>query len=69
METAHRHRQPRLQERPRQVDGAMELVGLHPHETHEATPAGRAEVGYDAGRPDARVGLVIGGNADIDIGP
>ena len=69
METADRDRQPGLEERLRQVDGARKLIGLNPHEADEALPALLADQADDLAWPHPAVGFVISVQAKLDIRP
>ena len=69
MEAADADRQAGGEERPRQIDGARKLVGLHADQPDQRPAAGLADHPDDPVRPDPPVGLVIGVQADLDVGP
>ena len=60
-------RDPGGDERPGDVHGARELVGLHADEADEPPSARRADLPDDRVGPDAGVGLVLDGDADLDV--
>ena len=68
MKAADADRQPGLQERPRQIDRAGELVGLDADQPDQCASAGAADPPDDMIGPNPAVGLVIGVDADIDLG-
>ena len=69
MEAADADRQPGGEERPGQIDGAGELVGLHADQPDQRPAARLADLADDPVRPHPAVGLVIGMQADVDVGP
>ena len=68
MKTAETDRQPRREKRPRQIDGAGELVRLDADQPDQRAPAGTADLPDDALRPNPAIGLVIGIDVDLDLG-
>ena len=69
MEAAQRHRQAGLDELAGEIDGARELVGLDADQADQRLAAAAPDVGHDAVRPDADIGLVERLDDDIDVGP
>src|SRR6516164_11813897 len=67
MKPADAYRQTGTQKRPRQVDGAWELVRLHPDQSDEGAATGSVNHADDPVGPDAAVGFVIGVDADRHI--
>ena len=67
MKPADANRQTGAQKRPRQVDGAWELVRLDPDQSDEGTATGSVNHTDDPVGPDAAVGFVIGVDADRHI--
>jgi hypothetical protein len=68
MKPADAYRQTGTQKPPRQVDGAWELVRLHPDQSDEGPATGSVDHADDPVGPDAAIGLVIGVDADYHIG-
>ena len=54
-------------ERPRNVDGPRKLVALHADQGDQPTSVRFADLPDDAVGPDPRVGLVPGGDPDLDV--
>src|SRR5437660_12314154 len=67
MKPADADRQAGGTERPRQIDGVRELVGLDPDETDQGTATGPADPPDDPLGPHPPVGLVIGLDPDLDL--
>jgi hypothetical protein len=67
VETADADRDSGRQERPGKIDGARELVGLHPDQRDQGAAARSADSPNDPVRPDPAVGLVIGIESDGDV--
>ena len=68
MESADADRQSGRKERTREVDGAWKLVGLHADKTDQRLAARVADLSDDPLGLGPPVGLVIGMQADFDIG-
>ena len=64
VEAADAHRDARRAQGTCNIHGAWELIGLHAHQADQA--AARLDRADDSLGPDARVGLVPGGDADLD---
>jgi hypothetical protein len=68
VKAAETDRQPGLQERPRQIDGAGKLVGLDADQPDQRAAASAADPPDDPVGPHPSVGLVIGLDANLDPG-
>ena len=68
MKAAQADRQPGREERPRQIDGTGELVRLDADQPDQHAPTGAANPPDNAVRPNPAIGLVIGVDADLDLG-
>ena len=69
VEAADADRQPGGKERPREIDGARKLVGLHADQTDQRLAARARIISDDPLGPDPPVGLVIGVQADFNVRP
>ena len=67
VKAADADRQSGGEERPRQIDRARKLVGLHADQRDQRRAAGLADHPDDPLGADAPVGLVIGVQADVDV--
>jgi hypothetical protein len=67
VKAADAHLYARSAQRFCDVHGARILVGLNADQRHEAVAAAFADLADDALRPDAGIGLVARGDADLDV--
>jgi hypothetical protein len=56
-----------LEKRPRQIDGAGKLIGLHPDQADQRAAAIALDHVDDLLRPHPAVGFVIGVDTEIDV--
>jgi hypothetical protein len=66
MEPANADRKPLFSERPRQIQGAGKLVGLHADHGDERLAAGALDLAHDGRRAHAPIGLVERFDPDLD---
>jgi hypothetical protein len=66
MEPANADRKALFPERPRQIQGAGILVGLHADHGNERFAAGTLDLAHDAGRSHPPIGLVERVDPDLD---
>ena len=67
MKAADAHGNARGAQRPRDIDGARKLIGLHADQPDQPAASALAYLLDDRDGPDAGVRLVPGGDADLDV--